>query len=105
MNQLRCGVESCATNRDGYCCRSEIQVEGPSARASKDTCCSSFQQEVPGMTNNAVSQSPNPRCEVLCDVQSCVHNSNGCCGASGIDIAGNGASSRGETRCRTFRER
>ena len=105
MNQLRCGVESCATNRDGCCCRSEIRVDGESARASRDTCCSSFQLEVPGMTNNAVSQTPTPRSEVLCDAQRCVHNCNGCCCASTVDISGEDAVAAGETRCRTFRER
>ncbi|MEA4823648.1 MAG: DUF1540 domain-containing protein [Clostridiaceae bacterium] len=105
MNQLRCGVETCATYRDGFCCRSEIRVDGSYARAPKDTCCSSFQQEVPGMTNNAISQSPNPRCEVLCDAWKCAHNSNGCCCASSVDITGSDACTSGETSCRTFRER
>ena len=105
MNQLRCGVQSCAANREGCCCRPEIHVEGPRARASRETCCSSFQEELRGVTNNAVSQTPNPRCEVLCDAHKCLHNCNGCCCAPEVDIAGDGAQSSGETSCRSFRSK
>ena len=105
MNQLRCGAETCAANRDGFCCRPEIHVEGAHARTAKETCCDSFQEAIRGVTDMAMGQTPNPRSEVLCGAQPCVHWSNGCCTASEVHIAGSGAADAGDTACRTFRRR
>ena len=49
MNQLRCSAGTCAANRDGLCCRPEIHVDGSRARASRETCCGSFQEEIRGV--------------------------------------------------------
>ena len=105
MNHLECSVSTCANYNKGLCCRESIKVEGDHARSINDTCCSSFQERVTGLTNYAVNQVPNERLEVLCDAQKCVFNSNGCCSAQSIKVGGDGASSSGDTVCRTFRER
>ncbi len=105
MNTLRCDVGNCATNRDGYCCREAIQVEGDSARDSVETCCSSFREEIFGLSNDVIDQSPNPRCDVLCDAGRCLYNANGVCATDVVDIRGYGAENSGDTNCQTFRSR
>ena len=105
MNQLRCSAGTCAANRDGLCCRPELHVDGSRARASRETCCGSFQEEIRGVTDMVMGQTPDPRCEILCDAQNCVHWCNGCCAAAEVHIAGNGAADAGDTACRSFRDK
>lgn len=104
MSQLQCNVSTCVNNNKGLCCLDAIHVEGCSARSVCETCCASFQEMI-GASNYAVNRVPNERCEVLCDAQRCVYNSNGCCSAESITVGGDGACNCGDTCCRSFRER
>lgn len=105
MNHLECSVSTCVNYKEGLCCRESIKVEGANAHSEKDTFCSSFQEKIYGVTNYAMNQVPNERCEILCDAQKCVYNSNGCCSADTIRVGGDGAANCGDTCCRSFRER
>ncbi len=105
MNQLRCGAGTCAANRDGFCCRPEIRVEGAHARSAKETCCDSFQEAIRGVTDMAMSRTPDPRSEILCEVPPCVHWCNGCCTAAEVRIDGADAAYAGETACESFQRR
>ena len=105
MNQLQCGVQTCAAWLEGQCCRPEIHVDGMRARASAETCCTSFQEEIPGTTAAVMGHTPNPVCDVLCTAQPCVHWCNGCCTAAEVRIDGGSAACEGDTACASFRKR
>jgi len=104
MNELRCGARNCAANTNGLCCLGEIHVEGSSARSAADTCCASFREQGSGFSNAACCDSPKTHSDILCDVQKCRYNSNGCCCADSVEIRGAHACACGETCCKTFRE-
>ena len=104
MTKLQCSVGFCTSNEPGYCCRPEIQVNGPHAQSSGDTCCSSFSAPLDQGARNAVRvyTTPNPQMPVLCTAETCQHQENGLCQASQIRMGGSGATRCDQTQCHTF---
>ena len=43
MPELKCTVQTCMHNQDFLCRLDSIQVGGSQAKASKETCCDSFE--------------------------------------------------------------
>ncbi|MGG7178025.1 DUF1540 domain-containing protein [Clostridium paraputrificum] len=100
MTHLNCCVESCAHNKDEYCCLSSIEVGGSNASKPTSTCCDSFAENSGGFTNAA--ESVEPHLDIQCKAEECVHNSNCYCSAEHVDIAGISACNPEETLCATF---
>ncbi len=100
---LHCSVTNCASNRDAMCCRNGINVGGVNAKTSDCTCCEAFQQEIVGVTNQSMCQNPNPDIRIHCDAMECVHNNAHKCTAKDVNICGNHAGDKHETKCTTFK--
>ena len=48
MNRLECQVNSCQHFQNNQCCLMGIQVDGPAAQESSQTCCASYEERRPG---------------------------------------------------------
>ena len=42
MNKLKCSVTTCRHNANDLCELRKIQVDGPAALESRETCCGSY---------------------------------------------------------------
>ena len=76
MNKLKCSVTTCRHNANNLCELRKIQVDGPAALESRETCCGSYND--------------NRKCSADCV---CV----GCCCADPEVVS--------ETECCTFERR
>ncbi|NLJ31396.1 MAG: DUF1540 domain-containing protein [Clostridiales bacterium] len=106
MTTLGCNVMNCAYYKDSLCCRPDIQVSGPRAGTSRETCCSSFTKASDGAQNSVSYALPNTSVEVRCDVKSCAFNSRERCGAEQISICAEdegGSAPEQNSECGSFR--
>ena len=101
INQLSCCADSCENFKNGYCSLTSIEVSGRGAQNSASTCCKSFAPQSNSFINESKLECPYSN--IMCDAENCVHNSEGCCCADYIDIAGHAASQSEDTVCSTFR--
>ena len=106
MNKLECQVTSCQHNCDDLCCLPGIQVDGPAAWESGQTCCASFEDRQPGSgTNSAGDRTPSEKTSISCQAEHCVYNENCKCEADFVSV-GCGCSdvtTKSGTECCTFR--
>lgn len=102
MTQLKCDVIHCMSNRDGCCCRPDIQIGGANATQHQQTCCESFQPTRGGATNAVDYSHTNPSMPVKCDATNCVYNSDCQCDANAIQVSGQSAEKMDQTCCETF---
>lgn len=104
MPELKCHVTNCASNKNGYCCRSDITIDGENAKYVADTCCNSFVEKSSGeMSNCTCFSKENSSLNVQCDATNCVHNNNCSCNAPCVCIDGCNACQKGETQCSSFK--
>lgn len=87
MTNLECSVFNCANNKDNLCCRPDIHVNGPSACASEQTCCSSFVDATAGAQNSTGYSFPNTSLQISCDARNCTFNQNERCSADHIRVS------------------
>lgn len=106
MNFLNCGVSACAHNSNDMCSLNTINVEGPGACKSDQTCCSSFMNSTDAM-NTAYSNSACTETEIECKAANCKHYKKGKCQAKDVHVGkmGNDPCVMGETMCDTFSAR
>ncbi len=107
MNRLECQVTSCQHYQNHQCSLAGIQVDGPSARESSQTCCASFEERRQGAGQNAMQQNPSVETEIQCCVKGCTYNSHNHCQAENVCVGsccGDVASKSG-TECRTFQNK
>lgn len=107
MTHLQCNVMNCANNKDDCCCKPDIQINGPCACGSEQTCCSSF-SDATSSTENAVGYSlPNLALEIDCDAKNCTYNEGNKCYAESINVSseGNNPDTASKTECSTFQNR
>ncbi len=104
MTSLGCSVTTCVHNAEKCCCKQAIAVDGADAKASKDTCCASFEENKGGVFKN-LFKTPESRLEVECEAVKCLYNDDRRCRADRIVIAGDGAREVRQTECSSFRER
>ncbi len=107
MNRLECQVTSCQHYCDNLCCLPGIQVDGPAARESSQTCCDSYEERRSGQGENSSSCGRNPSVEssIDCKAEHCVYNENCKCEAECVCVGctcGN-VSSKSGTECCTFK--
>ena len=109
MNKLKCTVTTCRHNADMLCDLNKIQVEGPAAKESRDTCCGSYAERKGGAHNLAgvCSACATESTEILCSAEHCAYNSGRKCKADSVKVAGCTADPCvvSETECTTFRPR
>lgn len=102
MTNLNCGVANCSYNKNELCSLNSIDVGGNKATECEETCCKSFIEKSEGSFSNDASEA-SLQTEIGCKAENCEYNSNCKCHAEAINVAGDFASSEGETCCETFR--
>lgn len=103
MTQLKCDARHCISNRDGHCCRPDIQVGGNNATEYHETCCESF-RPINGSATNAMDYSHvNTQMPIHCSAVNCVYNKQRQCAADAIKMDGVSAEKADQTACRTFK--
>ena len=104
MNRLECQVNSCQHFQNNQCCLMGIQVDGPAAQESSQTCCASYEERRPGAGQNAMGQNPSVETQIHCKVKGCAYNSHNRCDAQNVCVACccGDVSSKSGTQCSTF---
>ena len=103
MTKLKCDARHCMSNRDGCCCRPDIQVGGNNATAYQETCCESFRPIGSNTTNATDYSHTNTQMPIRCSAVKCVYNKQCHCGADAITMEGVSAKKAEQTACRTFK--
>lgn len=103
-NRLECAVSSCRHYRDDLCCLSAIQVDGPGAGESRQTCCGSFEPRTGTAENALGGPYPTPDAAIRCDAERCAYNNAHRCSAEWVCVGSSrgAAASKAGTECRTF---
>lgn len=102
MTHIKCTAKTCAFNCETSCALGDIHIGGDDACKCCDTCCDSF-TEISTTSNIAKNCCDNTFIE--CEVENCVHNSEGECCAENISISGKHPKTHEDTQCDTFTER
>lgn len=104
MNRLECQVESCQHYQNHQCCLLGIQVEGPAARESSQTCCASYEERRPGSSQNAAGMNPSVETDIRCRAKHCAYNDRDHCQAQSVcvDSCCGDVTCKSGTQCRTF---
>ena len=99
MTNLYCSVQSCASNQDGCCRLSHIQVGGGDAHCRADTCCDSYTARSAKPTNSVERGQAAIATEISCSAHNCGYNRNQACYATEINVCN---CQRG-TECASFK--
>ncbi len=102
MNDLACGVKTCAYNESNCCKREGIKVDGQMAENSASTCCSSFCECGSPRVTSACECEPKRVTNIICDAVKCRYNDDKNCTAKHVDVTGSHALIASETECATF---
>lgn len=105
MNRLECQVTSCQHYCDNRCCLPGIQVDGPAARESSQTCCDSYEERRQGSGQNSTDHVPSVDSSIDCSAEHCTYNKNCKCEAECVCVGCccGDVCSKGGTECCTFR--
>ena len=102
MTKLHCEAIHCISNRDGCCCRPNIQVGGSSATDYQQTCCESFHPIEGNATNAMDFCQTNKQMSIRCEANKCVYNKECRCVADAVRVGGASAHTANQTACETF---
>ena len=108
MNRLTCQVETCRHNARELCLLSHIQVDGPVADESRETCCSSYAERTESTQNSVdCGCTASEQTDIHCSAEHCVYNENKKCHAEQVQVGCCCAAPTvmSETECCTFRAR
>lgn len=101
MPLLSCTTRTCMYNKDEYCSKGDILVDGDFAKTPDETCCRSFVERKEG-ADNSVAGTPSQSIAVDCRATKCTFNCREKCDADRITITGTGAMTSGDTKCGSF---
>lgn len=101
MPLLSCTARTCMYNKEEYCSKGDILVDGDAAKTPDETCCRSFVERKENSTN-AVLGTPSKTIDVECRACNCTFNCHEKCDADRITITGTGASTSEDTKCGRF---
>lgn len=102
MTQLKCSAQTCIYNKDHYCSKGDIMVEGKDAKEPSGTCCGSFRERTRENASNTVGH-PSRTIDVDCEAVKCIFNDDCKCTADEIGIMGSHACDCQDTECGSFR--
>ena len=108
MNKLKCSVTTCRHNTNDLCELRKIQVDGPAALESRETCCGSYAERTSSSENSCgCSSSPSATADVHCSAEHCTYNDNHKCSADCVCVGCCCADPEvvSETECCTFERR
>lgn len=107
MNKLKCKVDTCRYNQNELCMLSKIQVDGPAAMESRETCCISYAEKTKNAQNSASMSSSNATesTDIHCSAEHCAYNESKKCHADCVCVGCccSDPSVVSETECTTFR--
>lgn len=103
-NRLECQVSSCQHFESGLCSLPGIQVDGPGARVSDQTCCSSYCERGKSGGTASVGGRASVDSAITCHAEHCSYNSNCKCEADCVCIGCccGDVTSKSGTECCTF---
>lgn len=102
MTNLKCLAHNCGHNKDNYCCKDSILVEGKNAQTPAATSCASFVlKEGKGCFEG---ECPSCSTNIECSAETCVFNEDKLCRATEIEVAGVEAISSDKTECESFKK-
>lgn len=102
MPLLNCTARTCVYNKEEYCSKGDIVVDGSNAKVADETCCSSFVERSGNATNSASEGCGCKTIAVDCKACQCAFNNQEKCSADKITIAGASACNCNETKCGSF---
>jgi len=106
MPLLSCTARTCIYNKDEYCSKGDILVDGSDAKVADETCCRSFVERGESASNAAAAESCGCRTiDVDCRACTCTFNKEEKCHADKITITGGSACRCDETKCGSFEKR
>ena len=110
MNKLKCKVDTCRHNKDNLCMLNKIQVDGPAAMESRETCCISYAERTNSSQNYSSMgnySQPSESTDIHCSAEHCTYNENKKCHADCVCVGCccNDPSVISETECCTFEPR
>ena len=81
-----------------------IQVDGPAAQESSQTCCASYEERRPGAGQNAMGQNPSVETEIHCKVKAVPTTATTAATRRNVCVACccGDVSSKSGTQCSTF---
>ena len=97
MPLLSCTARTCLYNKNEYCSKGDIQVDGPNAQRPDETCCKSFVEKKEGAMNSMETGTATQTIQVACKAYDQEK-----CDAAKITIAGTNACRCDETMCGSF---
>lgn len=88
MNKLKCSVETCRHNHNDLCSLQKIQVDGPAAMESRETCCGSYAERTKSAKNESVCgcASASERTDIHCSAEHCTYNESKKCRAELVNV-------------------
>lgn len=101
MPLLSCTARTCMYNKEEYCSKGDILVDGNSAKTPDETCCRSFAERKDSVSNFAAGIL-DKSIAVDCRAVSCTFNCHEKCDADRITITGTGACRCDDTKCGSF---
>lgn len=112
MTNVKCSAVSCGFNKDRYCNKQNLKVEGLFSRSKLGTFCQSFKNIGDQAYNaefaleqiNNVNQESN-EVSIGCSANYCVFNDGNYCHAKEIKVGSPNAKYRSETQCDSFKLR
>ena len=102
MPVLSCTARNCVYNKEEYCSKGDILVDGRTAEKADETCCRSFTERKEGASNREETGCACKSIDVYCKACDCVFNSQERCSADKITIAGSSACRCDDTKCGSF---
>lgn len=105
MPELKCTVETCIHNKQQYCDKNYIEVNGGDvAKYKGDTSCASFKDYALDNYSNS-TKGATLMSDISCDATTCMYNTNSMCAAGVVEVQGSNACHSGDTECASFVER
>ena len=106
MTKIQCNAECCGYNKNKYCTKGNIDVEGLFAKSKIGTYCESFKsangnEEM--KMEMASEMTPGEKTKVCCSANYCRYNSDEVCHKDEIIIGNDKAQYRSETQCDSFK--
>ena len=102
MPALSCTAKTCVYNKNEYCSKGDILVDGDTAKTADETCCRSFVERKGSAKNSVESGCGCKTIQVDCKACECTFNKQEKCHADKITITGASACQCDETCCGSF---
>ena len=102
MPVLNCTARTCVYNKEEYCSKGDIVVDGSNAKVADETYCSSFVERSGSAMNSIGGECGCKTINVDCKACQCTFNNQEKCSADKITITGASACHCDETKCGSF---